>query len=223
MDKLKSLLMKNVNNLTTDERFDLIYSLEVPKDVLNFLKQKLQHLTIEVLGNYNGNIIELMNKGALEGWCWQTTESAILFFDDNDYIERGILKFEHCKEYFHSWICFFYSKNKKFIFDPCLQVITDASLYYHIFEISIQASINAKEVKNDLIYRIKNNKKKSSNKHCAYFENFLSAYLSEDQKTEISVFGDNDINSAMFRNTTGYNITIENDEVKSLTAHYYYG
>lgn len=61
-----------------------------------------------------------MVKGNLEGWCWQTTESAIIFLNDDDYIERGTLKFDtETPGYYHSWICFKFD-DIEYVFDPCL-------------------------------------------------------------------------------------------------------
>ena len=62
------LMMKNVSNLNEHERIDLIHSVKVSKKVLNYLEDKLQNLSIEILGDYKGNIIELMKRGLLEGW-----------------------------------------------------------------------------------------------------------------------------------------------------------
>ena len=80
-----------------------------------------------------------MYRGLLQGWCWETTESAIVFLDDDDYIERGNLKFDicediffhytFCKEYWHSWICFSL-ENTIWVFGPCLQIIVEKDIYY---------------------------------------------------------------------------------------------
>ena len=217
------LMMKNVSNLNEHERIDLIHSVKVSKKVLNYLEDKLQNLSIEILGDYKGNIIELMKRGLLEGWCWQTTESTVVFLEDDDYIERGNLKFGNYKEYWHSWICFNF-ENKKFVFDPCLQILVESSIYYHIFEVSVKGTATAKQVRDDLIYRINNSKKKSYDESPEnFFEKFFAPYLSESQKTETYISGNNDVNSPRYRNNTGYNATIENGKIKNLIAHYYLG
>ena len=78
---MKKLLVmnQNVRNLNRLERFKLIRELDIDKSVFKYVKTKLKNLSIEIGGDYEGNIIELMNKGLLEGWCWQTTESSIVF------------------------------------------------------------------------------------------------------------------------------------------------
>ena len=92
---MKKLLVmnKDVRNLNGHERFKLISQLDIDKDVFTYVKTRLKNLSIEIGGDYEGNVIELMNKGLLEGWCWQTTESSIVFFNDDDCIERGNLTF----------------------------------------------------------------------------------------------------------------------------------
>ena len=187
------LMMNNISNLSQRERFDLMHF----EKVLNYLIYKLKNLSIEILGSYKSNIIELMNIGSLEGWCWQTTESAIVFFEDDDLIERGNLKLGSHKNYWHSWICFNF-ENKKFIFDPCLKVLTESYIYYYVFETSIEASVTAKQVNDDLLYRITDSKTKSYNeKTNDLFGEFFEQYLSEMKRTETYISGDNNVNSPM--------------------------
>ena len=76
------------------ERFAKIRMHQAPSEVYNYLKSLFVALHIEIVGKYEGNLMDLMNQGLLEGWCWQTTETASLFMDDSSYIERGNLKFD---------------------------------------------------------------------------------------------------------------------------------
>lgn len=93
---LKRLLVinKNVSNLNEHERLKLIHQLDIDKSIVKYVETRLKNLSIKIGGAYEGNVVELMNKGLLEGWCWQTTESSIVFFYDDDCIERGNLTFE---------------------------------------------------------------------------------------------------------------------------------
>ena len=70
-----------------------------------------------------------MQGGLLEGYCWQTTESAIVFLEEEDWIERGNLKIDSCQKYWHAWICFKF-QNKIFVFDPCLQILVEKKIKY---------------------------------------------------------------------------------------------
>lgn len=85
MFKLK--LMGRTNDfekefLERKEKFDILKKEYVNPEVLEYLKKCLQNLTIEFNRNskeYIGNILYLMKKGDLNGWCWETTASAICF------------------------------------------------------------------------------------------------------------------------------------------------
>lgn len=158
--KKELLMMQNVSSLDEFERLDLIRSLEPDQNALEYLKNRLQNLYIEICRNDGLNIIELMDKGLLEGWCWQTTESAIVFFEDSDYIERGNLKFSQHRNYWHSWICFKFNNNF-FVFDPCLQILVEQCIFNHVFEVSVEGFSTAKDVRDDLIFRINHPQKKT--------------------------------------------------------------
>ena len=84
---------EDYSQLTEIERFAEIRMHKVPQEVYNYLKNLFDNLHIEIVGRYEGNLMDLMERGALEGWCWQTTETASLFLPDDSYIERGHLKF----------------------------------------------------------------------------------------------------------------------------------
>lgn len=215
-------LNKDVRYLNEHERFKLIYQLDIDNSVFKYVKTRLKNLSIEIGGDYEGNVIELMNKGLLEGWCWQTTESSIVFFNDDDCIERGNLTFGDYKKYWHSWICF--SFNDIFwVFDPCLQILVEKNIYYHVFEITeIAGVVNAKSVREDLIYRINHHEKEKHDKSESFISNFLAQFISERQKNETLISGNDDVNSSMYRNNTGYIATIYNGSINTLIAHYYF-
>lgn len=216
------LLEENVTFLGRKDRFHLIRQAKIPEKTLDYLSKKLQNLTIEILGDFTGNIISLMNRGLLEGWCWQTTESAIVFLEDTDYIERGNLKFHQYKDYWHSWICFKF-EDEEFVFDPCLQILIEKPVYYHIFEIFPEGKVTAKDVRDELIYSITHPKKKDylSEESENFMKKFFEKYLSERQKNETCISGNDDVTSPMYRNTTGYTAEIENGTKKKLLAHFY--
>lgn len=218
----KILLEQNVTFLSQVERFKLIRSATINENALIYLTEKLQNLKIEILGDYSGNIIQLMNRGLLEGWCWETTESAIIFLEDTDFIERGNLKFNQYNNYWHSWICFKF-ENQEYVFDPCLQILVEKPIYYHIFEIEVKSHVTAKDVREDLIYRISHPKKETylSQESEQFMKKFFEKFLSDRQKTETYVGGDDNVNSPMYRNHTGYNAVIENGTIKELLAHFY--
>ena len=190
-----------------------------------YLKEKLENLTIEVCGDYKGLIFDLMSCRALEGWCWQTTESSIVFLDDEDYIERGNLIFDQDKKYWHSWLNFTYEK-KAYTFDPCLNFLCNKTLYQDVFETEVRGIVNAKEVRDELIDTILNPKPKKINNSSSSIlvEEFMKKYFGdslERQKNETLITGNDDVNSPMYRNNTGYKAEFENGKVKKLVAHFY--
>ena len=159
-------------------------------------------------GMYQGKIVDLMKNGKLEGWCWQTTETAILFLEDEDYIERGYLKFDNAHNYYHSWICFTY-KTKEYVFDPCLNLLCDKDLYYKVFQIAVRGKVFSKQVKE-------------------YFINYIINSLEKEQDTdetefnkEIVVHDEENPNAPMYRNCVGYRGKLGNGRVMKLKAHYY--
>ena len=153
---IKEIINKAFLNksLSEEEKFKILRSKIVDLNVVEYLIEKLSDLYIEVLGDYKGNLFELMPVGKLEGWCWQTTESAIVFLNDDDYIERGYLKFdERTPNYYHSWICFKYN-NVEYVLDPCLNFLCKKNDYSKIFEINVKGKVSAKEVREELIKQV---------------------------------------------------------------------
>lgn len=192
-------------------------------EVFNYVKWRLRNLCIVLdsdLPHSEGNIMELMEDDRLAGWCLHTTESAIVFLEDDDYLERGYLTLSPTRKYWHSWICFKYG-NKTFVFDPCLQIIVEKKIYYHMFIISqIAGKVTAKEVKEDLIYKIKTNEHKDFRKKGESVAKFVPRKYAE-KGYETLILGNGDVNSPMYENSTGYIATIEDNEIIELIAFYY--
>ena len=61
--------IKDYSNLTEIERFAEIRMHKVPQEIYNYLKNLFDNLHIEIVGKYEGNLIDLMESGVLEGWC----------------------------------------------------------------------------------------------------------------------------------------------------------
>ena len=76
------------------DRFNILENEKINPNVLLYLKSILQNLNVEILGRESGPFMKLSNRGKLEGWCWQSTESAALFMPDDTIVYRGNLKFE---------------------------------------------------------------------------------------------------------------------------------
>lgn len=211
--------------MTEDERFKILKDNRASIEVYKYLKERLENLTIKVVKN-EGSVLELMKKHVLIGWCWQTTESTIVFLNDNDYIERGNLLFEDdellIKLYYHSWINFQY-RDMEYTFDPCLNILCAKKLYQEVFETEVRGMVNAKEVRDELINAILNPKPKkkynsSSVKFANKADNFMKKLFGEDlenKKSEITIIGNDDVYSPMYRNSTGYKAEIEDGKIKN--------
>lgn len=203
--------------LTEDERFEIIKKKQIDVNVVEYVKNRLLNLTIEIGGKRSGKALELMKKGLLEGWCWQTTETAIVFFNDSDYITRGNLTFSPHKKYYHSWICFNF-ECEEYVFDPCLDLLCKKKLYDKIFEIEIMGKVSAKQVREELLSCIANHKPREE----SIFDKFLDEKTLKRQKDETHICGDNNVYSPMYRNNTGYILETKNGKIKRLVAHYYF-
>lgn len=212
---------EDYSQLTEMERFAKVRMHKAPTEVYEYLKGLFDNLQIEIVGKYEGNLIDLMNEGLLEGWCWQTTETASLFMEDTSYIERGNLKFDMYKLYYHSWINFKY-KGKNYVFDPCLQILCEKSYYDRIFEIQVKGKVTAKEVKEYFLNYISNPPKKETNQEVSEIMKMIFGEPSERTKGEIVIDDEENPNAPMYRNGVGYKTELENGKIKRLVAHYYY-
>jgi len=213
----------NKNNLSQEQRFKILKFSTVPPEVIAYLTHRLENLKIEILDEYEGNIMDLMTSGLLEGWCWQTTDTSVIFLNDNDYVERGNLYFGNDKIYYHSWICFKY-KTIEYVFDPCLNLLCKKNIYSKIFKPDVKARITSKTIRAYLINSIKNPKPKVQTESSKKAEEFMRKFFGnslEKLREYKTVETFDDVNAPMYRHNTGYKAVIENDKIISLTAHYY--
>ncbi len=229
---INEIISKVINKkaLTEEEKFKILRSKKIDKKIVEYLISRLSKLHIEVLGNYEGSIFELMPTGQLEGWCWQTTESAIVFFNDDDYIERGNLKFdERTPKYYHSYICFNFN-GIEYVLDPCLNFLCQKEDYSKIFEIEVKGKVTAKAVREELIKQVTTPKEeKDTSEAQKSFETFWKRFLGdsyesylEKKREEVIVTSLEDVNAPLYRNGAGYKTELQDGKIKKLTVHYYY-
>lgn len=211
--------------METEDRFKILKKEKIDKNIYYYLKDFFKQLNIEILGRFEGNLFDLMNRGMLEGWCWQTTESAALFMPEDVIIYRGDLHFSNYNTYYHSFIEFEY-EGKKYVFDPCLCLINTSNLYFNVLKVEIKGKVSAKEIKEYFINYINNPPKKEKRIKSHNFEECMKEIFGDDylekNKNEIVISDKEDPSAPMYRNGSGYkDINIENNKVKSLTVHYY--
>ena len=225
--ELEDKLRKH-QTLTEDEKFYLLHMKRLDLDftVIEYLSDKLKDLYIKILDEHEDLIFKLMEDNKLEGWCWQTTESAIIFLNDNDYIGRGNLMFdEFTPKYYHSWICFSFN-NIEYVFDPCLNVLCKKDDYYKIFKIKLKGRVIAKEVREELVKRI-NSYSEPIDEQSNFIRKIINIISGkyceryyENSEGEIVVCGPENANTPLYRNNSGYKVEFDGEKIKKLTAHY---
>ncbi len=194
------------------------------KNILSYLKERLSNAYIEKLTDEKVCMMELFNTNKLMGWCWQSTETASLFLDDNDYIQRGYLDIDILQHnYYHSWICFNYN-NQEYVYDPCFNVICEKEKYISEFKAKVIAQVKAKKIKEEFITTIINYKPKE--KKDSILKTFMSKEDYEKYKkkheNEVVMQPTNNVYDPFYRSGVGYRATIDNNKIRKLTAHYYY-
>ena len=216
------VLMDNKEKENKYKKFEILEQEKIDKNVYYYLENLLSKVNIEILGQYEGKLFDLMKRGKLEGWCWQTTETAALFMPDDVVIYRANLKFAKYDTYYHSFIQFMYEE-KDYIFDPCLCMINTADLYLKTFNTEIKGYTSAKEIKEYFLNYISAYPKKENNiitQSDRFMRKFFENYI--EDKQEITVHDKENPYAPMYRNNSGYkDINIENNKIKSLTVHYY--
>lgn len=221
-DVIKVLEKINNEQMSQQEKLKILDSNRVGYIIILYLARRFKNLTIEILGDTSGNILELMNSGELNGYCWQTTETAILFLNDDDYIERGNLFFGDSRKYYHSWICFKFL-GEEYVFDPCLDIICKKCIYTETLKADIKGRVTGKEVKEYFINYVTSDDRKEKDNES--FNNIFSKIIGEElerTKGEITFPEEEDVNAPMYRNDVGYKPNIKKGKVKKLIAHYYY-
>lgn len=222
------IVEENHRETVKEKRFAKIRSYKANEKTFEYLKSHFNNLKIEVLGDYEGNIMELMQKGLLKGWCWETTETAILFLNDNSYIQRGNLKFDEKETCYHSWIVFSFD-GEEYVFDPCLNLLCKKTIFDKVFEVEVKGQVSAKQVKDYFVDYITNPPKRELTKEekeiaeisDRVFTDIFGKNVLDDKKNEIIGPYQTDVNAPMYRNSVGYKTTLENGKIKQLVAHYY--
>lgn len=111
-------------------------------NIYNYIYNLLGNAFAKLPSGEEGSLLKLAETNKLEGWCWQTTETAALYLKDTDEIIRGTLG----DTYEHSWICFKYEEIE-YTLDLCLNILCKRELYERLFKANKKISIPCKSVK----------------------------------------------------------------------------
>lgn len=224
-----NLTALDILNLVVEEKeenaeikINILRSKIIDREVIEYLRKRIENLYIQILNDYEGSLFELMQAEQLERWCWQTTESAIVFLDDDAYIERGYIKLdEELSLCFHSWICFKY-KGIEYVLDPCLNILCKKSDYVEVYETDVKGRVSAKAMKEDLIRQMLKPKEECNIEEYKEFQSSIKSYDCYNRiEDEVRAEYLEDIDAPQFRNGAGYVGEIDNGEIKKLTVRYY--
>lgn len=200
-----------------DRRFKVVQSKSASKEVQEYVRANVANITINIGGDYIGGVEELSRRKLLEGWCWQTTETIALFFQ-NANVVRGYLHLNERDKYYHAWLYFKY-KNSEYVYDPCLNFLSRRRIFDKVFTPEIETIIPAEEIKETFIYDMEDPEKK---KTWEFANSFFKELFKSYEEYGNSVRYSNDVTHPMFRNNSRYKAEIEDGVVKSLKVHYYY-
>lgn len=192
-------------------------------EIFPYLTEKLQNLNINVTGCYEGNPIDLMKNHYLQHWCYESTNTAIVFFDDEDFIERGSITVYPNERFSHAWIVFTFKK-QKYILDLALDVLCKKELYDSLFEPKIEGYSSSLTTKDYLIQKLLNPPVEKHSKAGMEFIKKLERFSGESSKNpskEVHIFGSNCIYDPMYRGNVGYIGSVENGKIKKLSAYFY--
>lgn len=226
-DILRKIMTKEP--ISQEEQVKMLHNKRIDKDVVNYLIKRFAHLRINVEGKDKGSLLDLMNDKKLIGWCWQTTESAVVFLNDDDYIERGyIFLDEVLPEYYHSWICFNY-QGIEYVLDPSLDFLCTKEDYYKVLKPTIVGMVDAKSVKDELIRQITSPSlvpypayEDKCDAYCRALLNDFYAEYAKEHRNEVMVHGQEDVNAPLYRNGSGYQANIEKGRIRKLKVNYYW-
>lgn len=215
--------------LTFEEKIKYINRQKIPIEVGDYLIDRFKNLIISV-PVYNqehreDNILNLMFDGLLEGWCFETTESAIVFLDNYDYIERGNIYIDdNNPNYYHSWINFKY-KNIMYVFDPSLNILCTRNTYIKLFNPQVISIISSMIVKDELINQFNRKMIYTSSDLADFIREKIPGFYKEIIKKNsesINIESSEDVNKPIYRNSSNYQLTIKNNMIKKLKVRYRY-
>ena len=140
----------------------------VDSDIYGYIENKISKCRID---NYNEgctSLLEIMklksenpaNITPLTQWCCDVSILLALFFEKNDYIERGYIKLDdtsyNSSHYFQCWFCFKYKSNL-YVFDPCNNIISTKDDYYRLFLPNVKGRVLAVDVQKAIEEELNNN------------------------------------------------------------------
>ncbi len=210
--------------MTERDRFIILDKERVNPNVYKYISTLLHNLNVEICSKEGFPFMSLCNSGKLEGWCWQSTESAALFMPDDAMVYRGDLSLKYDHDYFHSFLVFNFM-GREYVFDPCFTLINSSALYFKTFDVVVKGYASAKDIKEYFLNYYNNPPKKTvyDEKTQAMIDKFYNHYFGDiEREPEVVIHDKEDPYAPMFRNGCGYKrLEMESNNIRSVTVHYY--
>ncbi len=193
MDFFKKKEEIDYTSFNLEERVDYIKKCnKISPKVIEYVRSLFDNLIIQIAGVDATDLFSLMERGDLQHFPFETTETLSVFFEDEDYVVRGDIKVGTYKDVFHSWICFIF-EGEEYVLDPSLNVLAKKDLYEDTFEVTISNKMRAIVIKHALV-----------------------EILLHPNKSR----GEGNRNAPFYENKFKYEGSIEDQKIKELTVHY---
>ena len=137
-------------------------------EILDYLRERTFNIRIDNYGESCNRIFEIMrckpkrdgDVTPLSGWCGEVAILLGYALDNDAYIERGNICLSDTSygdsNYFHCWTCFNY-KGKKYVIDPCNNIIATKEDYYRLFKPNVLGRVLGEDIKKSLLEAVNYN------------------------------------------------------------------
>lgn len=209
--------------LEEQELFRIIASKRVSADIEAYIYACLDNLEIKVPKHEYMKVKNLASKNLLDGFCFESTETMVVFFS-NAYIVRGYLNLGKRGKYYHAWMVINYQKIE-YVFDPTSDIIVLKDDFDKVFQVEELVKIPSSLVSDALIRVLKG---ENHDEHITFDEetnkairDFCSSFFGCIEDEGYKAKYSDDINEPMYRNSSIYEGIIENKSIKSLRVRFY--
>ncbi len=189
--------------------------------VISYLTKRLEPLTIESQQGKADSVLKLSSSDSLIGRCWESTQTCSLFFEDGDFIERGVVALGNDPFYYHSWICFSLD-GQEYVFDPALNHIAKKELFYQKLNPRVRSRVSVKQVKDYFLKFISDPKMRETKlDYQRKMYKTLDVEFIKQLEENNTIWGTGDMADPFFAGIVSYNPKLEGTNIKKLDAHFH--
>jgi hypothetical protein len=160
------------------------------------VQNTIKNADISIARDQPASALKYMKEGLLEGWCWQSTNTLSVLFNDPDVIARGSLDIR-LGNYEQSWIEFNRSR-QDFVLDPALNILSSKKNYYESLNAEKRHEVSAAMAKKALLE------------------------LANGSDQEVYIAGTNDPTDPFFRMNSNVAIQTNGKKIRKIKSHFYY-